>query len=651
MRQRRLARWINKAALVAVAAALALGGTVWAQGPLTVNLDAVDAGAHPAMRALVTVIDENGLPVRGLDAKAFELNEDGQGALAPDKVEVVANQKAAVSVMIVVDLSPTMRGKPLQAAKDAVGKFLEALLNEPNDPDRAAFIGFTQNLKVTDATITDEKREVGFTNDMGKLLNVINFVDVDTGAGGTPLYDAVFRAVKITSQQPGRRAILLMTDGKDQGSTLTASDPIDEANRQRTPIFPIGLSTGQLDTQYLSRLALRTGGQFQSTASPEELTQLFQNVLAQLKEQYVLTYTSRIPEVDGQSHSLAVQVTTSRGQGISKLTYTLGQPAAPTAQATASAVSTVAPAPVSTAALSATPAPQPGGGTMQWIADNLVLVSAIAAAAVLFLLMLVIVVVLVLRRRRSTAPAGYASAYPQQSFEGATMPGAVPKPVAAGPTMMPVNAPLGASPTGAAPAKSPASPTVAAPGISSGAGTQLAMPGPVQAPPPFSSAPKPFQPVTPPPPPPGQFVPASSPFQPSTPPPSGKPVSPAGGAEKPVTPPSSGGTVIIQRGAAKPKVLGMLVEKKDSAKRFDIDKPAVTVGRAPGNHLVVDHPTVSRQHATIKLEGEDYRLYDLGSANGTFVQDQRVRDPITLQDGMVVRFGQAEYIFKRVALG
>jgi VWFA-related protein len=632
MRQRRLARRINKAALVAVAAALALGGTVWAQGPLTVNLDAVDASAHPQMRALVTVIDENGLPVRGLDAKAFELNEDGQGALTPDKVEVVANQKAAVSVMIVVDLSPTMRGKPLQAAKDAIGKFLEALLNEPNDPDRAAFIGFTQNVKVTDTTITDEKREVGFTNDMGKLLNVINFVDVDTGSSGTPLYDAVFRAVKITSQQPGRRVILLMTDGKDQGSTLTASDPIDEANRQRTPIFPIGLSTGQLDTQYLSRLALRTGGQFQSTTTPEELTQLFQNVLAQLKEQYVLTYSSRIPTVDGQSHSLTVQVTTSRGQGISKLTYTLGQPAAPTAEGTASAVGTATPAPASTAAPGGTLAPQPGGSTMQWISDNLVLVIAIAAAAVLFLLMLVIGVVLVLRRRRSSAPqAGYAGAYPQQSFEGATVASASRKATAAGPTMMPANAPVGAPP-----GRSPASPTVAAPGISSGAGTQLATPGPVQAPPPFSSAPKPFQPATPPPP---------SPFQPS------KPVSPAGGVEKPVTPPTSGGTVLIQRGPAKPKVLGMLVEKKDPAKRFDIDKPAVTVGRAPGNHLVVDHPTVSRQHATIKLEGEDYRLYDLGSANGTFVQGQRVRDPVTLQDGVIVRFGEAEYIFKRVELG
>jgi VWFA-related protein len=244
-----------------------------------------------------------------------------------------------------------MRGQPLQAAKNATAKFLEALLNEPNDPDRAAFIGFGQKVKVTETTFTDESREVAFTNDMGKLLNVVNFVDVDTGTGGTPLYDAIYRAVKITAQQPGRRVILLMTDGKDQGSTLTTSDPIDEANRQRIPIFPIGLSSGRLDTQYLQRVAVRTGGQFQSATTPDELTQLFQNVLAQLKEQYVLTYSTKLPK-DGQPHTLSVQVTSSSGASASKLTYTVGQPVAPTPSA-----GVATPAPAATSEPGATPAP------------------------------------------------------------------------------------------------------------------------------------------------------------------------------------------------------------------------------------------------------------------------------------------------------
>ena len=625
MKQRQFIREIGKSVLMVTALWLAVGGSALAQATLAVSLDAVDAGTHPTLRALVTVTDENGIPMRGLDQKAFELNEDGRGPFAPDKVEVVANQKAAVAVLVLVDLSGSMRGAPLQKAKEAIGKFLEALLNEPNDPDRAAFIGFGQKVTVTSDTVSDDTRQVGFTNDMGRLLNVINFVDVDSGTGGTPLYDAIFRAVKITAQQPGRRAILVMTDGKDQGSTLADSDPINEANRQRIPIFPIGLSTGRLDSQYLQRLAVRTGGQFQSAPAPEQLTQLLQNVLAQLKEQYVLTYSSRIPQVDGQPHTLSVQVATSRGTSSSKLTFMLGQPVTPaptTASATAAPIAPVA-TPVPAASPTSMPAPTSGGGKMiQWVNDNLVLTIAIAAALLLLLLMIIIVMVLVLRRRSGREPAYEAPAYTPPLFTGATFPGMSPPP-AGGPGMPPVTS---------------SAPTVAGLGASGGPGTQMASSGPAAGLAPKETGPGPAQPFRPLPP----IAPVGPPltsFQPFKP----------GDAEKPVTPPTSGGTVIIQRGP-KLKVLGMLVDKKESSRRFDIDKPVVTLGRAPGNSFIVAHATVSRQHATIKIEGEDFGLYDLGSANGTFVNDKRVREPVTLHDGDTVRLGEAEFIFKRVVL-
>lgn len=616
MRQRKRTRWIAKSVLVIAALWMAVGGQASAQSTPAVNLDAVDAGEHPTLRALVTVTDENGIPMRGLDQKAFELNEDGLGSFAPDKVEVIANQKAAVSVMILVDLSGSMRGAPLQKAKEAIGRFLEALLNEPNDPDRAAFIGFGQKVTLTSDTFGDGQREVDFTNDMGKLLNVINFVDVDSGTGGTPLYDAIFRAVKLTAQQPGRRAILVMTDGKDQGSTLTDSDPIGEANRQRIPIFPIGLSTGRLDVQYLQRVAVRTGGQFQSAPAPEQLTQLLQNVLAELKVQYVLTFSSRIPKLDGQPHTLSVQVTTPRGTSSSKLTFTLGQPATPAPTTASTTAAPVAPAATPVPAASPTVAPAPVSGrvsVMQWVNDNLALTIAIVAAVSLLLLMIVIAIVLALRvRRRSAQESAYGPpAYPQPPFGGATLPGAPPHTASA--------------------------PTVPGLGASPGPGTHMASPGTAPGLAPREARPSLFQPSTPSPP----VSPVSPPLTPI------RPSTKSGDAEKPVTPPTSGGTVIIQRGP-KLKVLGMLVDKKESLRRFDIDKPTVTIGRAPGNHFIVEHATVSRHHAVIKIEGEDLRLHDLGSANGTFVNDKRVRESVALQDGDTVRLGEAEFIFKRV---
>ena len=58
-----------------------------------------------------------------------------------------------------------------------------------------------------------------FSNDAAHLLQVVNGLGVDS-TSGTPLYDAVYRAVKVTAQQQGRRAILVITDGADVGSTL-----------------------------------------------------------------------------------------------------------------------------------------------------------------------------------------------------------------------------------------------------------------------------------------------------------------------------------------------------------------------------------------------------------------------------------------------
>ena len=96
--------------------------------------------------------------------------------------------------------------------------------------------------------------------------------------------------------------------------------------------------------------------------------------------------------------------------------------------------------------------------------------------------------------------------------------------------------------------------------------------------------------------------------------------------------------------------MGLLIDRRHTDRRFDIGKPTVIIGRGHDCDVVLDNSTVSRQHATIKLEGDQFRLYDLGSSNGSYVGEQRVRTPVTLEDGAVVRFGEVECIFKIVSL-
>jgi hypothetical protein len=73
--------------------------------------------------------------------------------------------------------------------------------------------------------------------------------------------------------------------------------------------------------------------------------------------------------------------------------------------------------------------------------------------------------------------------------------------------------------------------------------------------------------------------------------------------------------------------------------------PSTRVGRDYDMDLVVNSPLVSRLHARIDVDGEQYRLVDEGSSNGTYVNGRRVRRSILLRIGDTIRFGDVEYRF------
>jgi RsiW-degrading membrane proteinase PrsW (M82 family) len=71
----------------------------------------------------------------------------------------------------------------------------------------------------------------------------------------------------------------------------------------------------------------------------------------------------------------------------------------------------------------------------------------------------------------------------------------------------------------------------------------------------------------------------------------------------------------------------------------------IMIGRTLNNGFVIEHPSVSKRHARIVIEDNDYALYDLGSSNGTFVNGKRIKET-KLQDGCEVRFGRAHYVYR-----
>lgn len=74
----------------------------------------------------------------------------------------------------------------------------------------------------------------------------------------------------------------------------------------------------------------------------------------------------------------------------------------------------------------------------------------------------------------------------------------------------------------------------------------------------------------------------------------------------------------------------------------------VMVGRAPGNHLVIDHSTVSAHHALLLRVGHSYWLKDLNSTSGTQINGVFLTDA-ELKDGDTIRFGSVTAVFASVA--
>lgn len=73
---------------------------------------------------------------------------------------------------------------------------------------------------------------------------------------------------------------------------------------------------------------------------------------------------------------------------------------------------------------------------------------------------------------------------------------------------------------------------------------------------------------------------------------------------------------------------------------FPLEAGQLTIGRDPGNAIVIADAEVSRKHARLTLQKDGYLLEDLGSTNGTFVNGQRLSGPYKLQNGDLIALGE-----------
>jgi VWFA-related protein len=154
------------------------------------------------------------------------------------------------------------------------------------------------------------------TNSLRQLSDSLPYVDTPTmhqlqaqAGGGTLLYDAIVTASQeVMAGRTGRKALILLTDGEDNGSNATIAEAIDAAQRADTLIYSILFADQGDGRGPLQRMSRETGGGFFEVSRKSSIDQIFAAIQEELRSQYSLAYVSDKPV--GASEFRHIQLST-----------------------------------------------------------------------------------------------------------------------------------------------------------------------------------------------------------------------------------------------------------------------------------------------------------------------------------------------------
>ena len=147
-----------------------------------------------------------------------------------------------IHAAVVLDVSASMDPAIAEARQAALQFFEQAV----KPKDRAALITFNDHPSLV----------VKFTNDVNELAGGLAGLKAERG---TALYDSVVFSLFYFNGIKGQRALLLLSDGKDEGSHFSFEDALEYARRAGVTIYAIGLGK-DVDKRHLSKIAEETGG-------------------------------------------------------------------------------------------------------------------------------------------------------------------------------------------------------------------------------------------------------------------------------------------------------------------------------------------------------------------------------------------------------
>jgi len=241
------------------------------------------------VQVTVTVSDGRGKFVRGIPQRAFHVQEDGK----PQAITHFAAEDVPLELIVAIDMSGSM-APAMPKLKKAVKQFL----GDVPAQDVVTLLGFNDSIfTLVRKTIDPAER--------------IKAVDRLAPWGSTALYDVILKGVDTLGRQTGRKALVVFTDGEDQGSHATIADVERRLQASDVTLYMIGQGRGVTLfalKKIMERLANPTGGRALFTDSIDELHDAFAELLDELSNQYLLGYSSTKMQRDNQWRRISVDV-------------------------------------------------------------------------------------------------------------------------------------------------------------------------------------------------------------------------------------------------------------------------------------------------------------------------------------------------------
>lgn len=239
----------------------------------------------------VLVFDKAGRFVADLKKEEIQILEDG----VPQEITYLASgtgdERIPLSIALTLDTSGSM-SPSISFLKEAATYFTGKL----ESSDQALVVQFNESVKSSSE----------FTDDTDRMDAFINGLQV---WGGTALYDAVLYGLDRLRDRPGRKALILLSDGDDSGASRASKAQVTAmAKSLEVSIYSVGIQGYDMPKSFLKNLAEDTGGAYYFPGKVSELIKVFESISKDLKNNYLVAYSPK-RAADNTYRKIEVRIT------------------------------------------------------------------------------------------------------------------------------------------------------------------------------------------------------------------------------------------------------------------------------------------------------------------------------------------------------